>query len=101
MKAIGGRNKDVSRIFTMEAAMIGLLGGLFGVGSGWLLGRLINLMVNYLATSVGGQSNNFFETPAWFSGAVIAFAFLVSAGAGVWPARRASKLNPLEALRYE
>lgn len=101
MKAIGGRNKDVSRIFTTEASLIGLAGGIMGVTSGFLLGVLINLFVNFLAKSVGGQSNNFFYTPPLFIVIVISFSFLVSTIAGIYPARRAAKLNPLEALRYE
>jgi len=101
MKAIGGRNKDVSRMFTAEAAMIGLMGGMLGVFSGWLLGRAINALINFIATSVGGQPNELFYTPVDFIAIVIVFSFLVSTFAGIWPARRASKLNPLEALRYE
>jgi putative ABC transport system permease protein len=101
MKAIGGRNKDVSRIFTAEAAMIGLLGGFLGLGSGWLLGFLLNLLVNFIATSVGGEANSYFQTPIDFAVIVVVFSFGVSSVAGIWPAKRAAKLNPLEALRYE
>lgn len=101
MKAIGGRNKDVSKMFTVEAALIGLMGGVFGIGSGWLLGIAINALVNYVATNVGGVANDYFSTPIDFALIVVAFAFVVSTIAGIWPARRASKLNPLEALRYE
>lgn len=101
MKAIGARDNDISRIFTMEASIIGFLGGVLGVFSGWTMGVLINMLVNFLATSVGGQPNNFFYMPLGFAGWVILFSFAVSTLAGVWPARRASKLNPLEALRYE
>lgn len=101
MKAIGGRNKDVSRIFTAEAAGIGLMGGVFGVLSGWLMGEGINGLVNFIAVSVGGQVSDIFYTPINFVAIVIIFAFTVSTVAGIWPARRAAKLNPLEALRYE
>jgi putative ABC transport system permease protein len=101
MKAIGGRDRDVARIFTMEASLIGLLGGLIGVGIGWFLGLLINALVNFVATSVGGQASKLFSTPWWFALAVVGFAFCVSTFAGIWPARRAAKLDPLEALRYE
>lgn len=101
MKAIGGRNKDVSRIFTAEAAIIGLLGGLSGVAAGWLLGFLLNSLVNFVATQVGGEANSYFSTPIDFIILVIIFSFAVSTIAGIWPARRAAKLNPLEALRYE
>jgi putative ABC transport system permease protein len=101
MKAIGGRNSDVALVFTAEASMIGLFGGLIGVAVGWLIGFVINLLVNFVATSVGGAANSLFYTPAWFAGAVIAFAFTVSTVAGIMPARRAARLDPLEALRYE
>jgi putative ABC transport system permease protein len=101
MKAIGGRNSDVALVFTAEASMIGFFGGIFGVSIGWLLGILINLLINFVATSVGGSANTLFSTPLWFAGSVIAFSFVVSTIAGIMPARRAAKLDPLEALRYE
>jgi len=101
MKAIGGRNKDVSSIFIAESAIIGLLGGLSGVGAGWLLGFLLNSLVNFVATQVGGGANDYFSTPLNFMVIVVVFSFFVSTVAGIWPAKRAAKLNPLEALRYE
>lgn len=101
MKAIGGRNRDVALVFTAEAAMIGILGGLFGVLSGWALGLAIGGLVNFIATSVGGEANNYFSTPIDFALIVITFSFIVSTVAGIWPAKRAARLNPLEALRYE
>lgn len=101
MKAIGGRDKDVARVFTTEASIIGLLGGLLGVFSGWILGVGINTLANIVASSVNGETNNFFYLPPIFSLMVVAFAFCVSTFAGVWPAKRAAKLDPLEALRYE
>jgi putative ABC transport system permease protein len=101
MKAIGGRNRDVARMFVAESSIIGLMGGILGVFAGWLLGFGVNALANFLAVSVGGQANQFFYTPLDFSALVVVFAFSVSTFAGIWPARRASKLNPLEALRYE
>lgn len=101
MKAVGGRNKDIARMFTSEAAIIGLMGGVLGVTAGWLLGLGINSLVNFIALSVGGEANAIFSYPLDFIALVIGFSFFVSTFAGIWPARRASKLNPLEALRYE
>ena len=101
MKAIGGRNSDVAMVFTAEASMIGFFGGTIGLASGWVLGFLINLLINFVATSVGGGSNPLFFTPVWFASFVVLFAFTISTIAGIMPARRAAKLDPLEALRYE
>jgi ABC-type lipoprotein release transport system permease subunit len=101
MKAIGGRDRDVARIFTIEASLIGLIGGILGVATGWFIGKGINWIINFIATSVGGEANSLFLTPLSFAGMVVGFAFFVSTFAGLWPARRAAKLDPLEALRYE
>jgi putative ABC transport system permease protein len=101
MKAIGGRNRDVALVFTMEASMIGFFGGAIGLTTGWVMGMLINLLVNFVATSVGGTSNPLFYTPLWFASFVVLFAFVISTIAGILPAVRAAKLDPLEALRYE
>lgn len=101
MKAIGGRNSDVALVFTAEASMIGFFGGSIGLISGWVMGVLINLLINFVATSVGGTANALFFTPLWFGSFVVAFAFIISTIAGIMPAMRAAKLDPLEALRYE
>jgi len=101
MKAIGGRDSDVALVFTAEASMIGLFGGLLGVSTGWVLGKGINLLINFVAVSLDGPASNLFSTPLWFAGIVVAFAFTVSTVAGILPAMRAAKLDPLEALRYE
>jgi len=101
MKAIGGRNTDVAFVFTAEASMIGLFGGIIGVSIGWLLGKIVNVFTNYVATTLDGTASTLFSTPWWFATAVVLFAFSVSTIAGIMPARRAAKLDPLEALRYE
>lgn len=101
MKAIGGNSKDIALIFITESALIGFLGGVFGLSAGWLFGFLLNLLVNYLATESGGEAVTLFYIPLVFSGMTIFFSFFISSVAGIWPAKRAAKLNPLEALRYE
>lgn len=101
MKAIGARKKDISRMFITEAALIGLSGGIFGVLGGWLLGQTINGLINGLAKKAGGEAVSLFYTPWQFVALVIGFAFLVGIITGLYPARRAAKINSLDALRYE
>lgn len=101
MKAIGGDSKSVAFIFITEAALIGLMGGAIGLLSGWLISLGINAIINYLAESVGGTKTALFDMTFGFCFQVMIFSLLVSTFAGVWPARRAARLNPLDALRYE
>lgn len=101
MKAIGATNRDVRRMFLFEAAQIGFWGGFFGLVTGWIAGYGVNYLVNILAVEFQGRPEDIFSTPFWFSAVSIFFALMVSFIAGVYPARRAGKLNPLEAIRYE
>ncbi len=101
MKAIGGEDKDIKRTFIFEVAIIGLLGGIIGVLSGILMGYLVNWLINRLAEAVGGEANALFYTPGYFMIGAIVGSFVISTIAGIYPAKRASKLNPIEALRYE
>lgn len=101
MKAIGGTDKDVKRTFLTEAAAIGFFGGLIGVLLGVSFGLFINWLADYLAVAFGGAPQKLFDTPISFVGQAVFFSFLVSFVAGIYPARRASKLNPIDALRYE
>ena len=101
MKAVGATNKDIRRMFIFEAAQIGFWGGVFGVMAGWGLGLGLNVLVNVLAARFNGAAVSIFSTPVWFALLSIFFSLIVSLAAGIYPARRAGKLNPIEALRYE
>ena len=101
MKAIGVRNRDVSKIFLIESALLASAGGVMGVLGGWILSKLINFVINLLANSVGGEPQLLFDMPAVFAAAIIIFSLLVGLATGFYPSKRASKLNPLDALRYE
>jgi putative ABC transport system permease protein len=101
MKAIGASDQDVGRIFLIEAALIGLIGGVFGVMLGWAVGRMINRGANYYLQSQGAPTANMFLIPWWLVGGAIAFAVIVSLVAGSFPAMRASRLDPIQALRHD
>lgn len=101
MKAIGGSDRDVRGIFLVEAATIGLLGGVAGIILGWSVGRLINIGANMYIESQGGPPGNLFSLPWWLIGGAMVFALLISLAAGSYPARRAARLDPIQALRHE
>jgi putative ABC transport system permease protein len=101
MKAIGGSDEEVRKIFLIEAALIGLMGGVFGVVLGWAVGRVINRGANWYLQSQGAPTANLFLIPWWLVAGGLTFALLVSLVAGSFPAMRAARLDPIQALRHD
>ncbi|MFA5777192.1 MAG: ABC transporter permease [Parcubacteria group bacterium] len=101
MKSIGASNFSVSMMFIMESTIMGFLGGLGGIVVGLVEGLVFNGIVNVVATRMGGQAVSLFYSPAWFMGLIVIFAAFVGFATGIIPARRASKIDPLDALRYK
>lgn len=101
MKSIGAKNRDVKKLFLTEAFLIGTLGGAAGLAIGFALQGIFNFLLGLLAKTLGGVAMNIFYTPTWFILLIISFSSIVGLMTGVWPAIRASKLNPLDALRYK
>jgi len=101
MKAIGASDGDVRKLFFAEAGAMGLLGGFVGVALGWAIGHIINLGTNIYLKRQALPPENFWAVPWWLVGAAIVFAFVVSLVSGLYPAARAARLDPVQALRYE
>jgi putative ABC transport system permease protein len=101
MKAVGASDKDVQKIFFFESSMIGFLGGLFGLTLGWIVSILINQVVNAFLTGEGVPYIQFFSFPWWLCLGAIVFAMLVSLVAGIYPAVRAARVDPVVALRHD
>lgn len=96
MKAVGARNIDIMLIFILESGMIGLVGGVIGVICGYLVATT---GAGYAAAAGFSALKPIF--PAGLIIGCVLFASLVGAGAGLLPAIRASKLKPVDSLRYE
>jgi len=101
MRSIGITAKDIRKIFLMEAGIMGFLGGFGGVMVGFVAGILVNFGFNFLAKNLGGKATDLFYTPPSFIALIIIFSTVVGLLTGIYPSMRASKLNPLDALRYK
>ena len=97
MKAVGAQNKDILLIFLIESGLLGLVGGIFGV----LLGTAVSKTIEYIAINNLGTTLLRSVIPIYLIIGSLAFAFLVGAVSGIWPAWKATKVKPVEALRYE
>ena len=95
MKSIGAKNSDILLIFLIESGLMGFVGGFFGV----ILGSLISLGIGRFSTQAGFKLGVTLNPPLMLFG--LFFAFIVGMVSGILPARAASKLKPVEALRYE
>ena len=101
MKAIGASDADVKKLFFAEAGAMGILGGIAGVVLGWAIGQVINLGTNVYLKRQGLPSEHFWAVPWWLVAFAVLFAFVVSLVSGLYPAGRAARLDPVQALRYE
>jgi putative ABC transport system permease protein len=101
MKAVGATDGDVQRIFLFESGAIGLLGGLFGLTLGWGVSTIINEVINVLMMRQSAPRMEYFSFPWWLCLGAIAFSILVSLIAGVYPTRRAARVDPVVALRHD
>ena len=101
MKAIGASDADVRGLFFAEAGAMGLVGGAVGVALGWTIGRLINFGMNIYLQRQKFPSAQIWSVPLWLVLSAIAFSIVVSLLAGLYPASRAARLDPVQALRYE
>jgi putative ABC transport system permease protein len=100
-KALGADDLDVKQLFFAEAGIMGLAGGALGVGLGWVIGRALNLGTNIYLHHRNLPSVEISAVPFWLVIGAIVFSVVVSLGAGLYPASRAARLDPVEALRYE
>jgi putative ABC transport system permease protein len=90
-KAVGAKRSDVLIQFLIEAMALAIVGGMIGVAMGWGMARLVSVLFGEFQAVVGAD--------AVITSLVVATA--VGLFFGIFPAYRASRLNPIDALRYE
>lgn len=101
LKALGARDRDVRRVFVTEAASIGIVGGALGVAAGWFVGFCLNALATYILKDQLGREVAVFYVPVKLALAAISISGLVATLAGLYPAIRASRLDPVVSLRAE
>jgi putative ABC transport system permease protein len=97
MKAIGAKNSEIMKIFLIESGTLGVAGGVIGI----IIGVSISKSVEFGINTAFGAGTLTAAFPMWLIGGTLLFSFFVGTLSGFFPARRASKLQPADALRYE
>ena len=95
MKAVGAKNSDIGMIFLIESGLLGAAGGIIGI----ILGIGMSFIVEFAAQQAGLDVMKAYISLELIIGALL-FSFIVGTISGVLPAMRASKMNPVDALRY-
>ncbi len=97
IRSLGGRKKDVSRLFIAECLIIGLASGLIGIGVTYIISLTLNVIIANVAVGVSQIAN----LPIWTAGIMVALSISLNVISGFIPARSASKQDPVIALRTE
>jgi macrolide transport system ATP-binding/permease protein len=107
-RAIGARKRDIIRQFLVETIVLSTVGGLAGIAGGLLCGPVFRGLLHLLATSFPGVMASLPDSVRGMSPIIVGWslplAFAISVGIGVifgiYPAKRAAGMNPIEALRH-
>lgn len=101
MKAVGASRSSIRKIFIAESGALGFIGGIMGLGFGWINTKILGVALNGYLKSKSIDQIQIFAMPIWLILGAIGFAVIISILSGLYPAARASKLDPIESLRYE
>lgn len=101
LRALGAAKRNIFYLFLTESLIIGLIGGLVGWLIAWLGQGLSQILISILATALDGKKVSVFANPPLLYLGMLGFVVLIAFLTGFYPAKRAARLNPIDAIRYE
>jgi len=101
MKAMGMKSYEVRELFLAESLIMGLCGGVFGLILGFIMGKLLGLILSIFSISKGIGFLDISYIPVLFIVLIVGLSLLIGILTGIYPAKRATKISALNALRYE
>jgi ABC-type antimicrobial peptide transport system permease subunit len=101
LKSLGAEEGQIRTLFLIESAAIGLIGSIAGLLLGYGVSRIGAFIIRRIMLSQGGPDVDPFSLSIWIALGAIAFGVLVSLLAGLYPAARAARVDPVEALRQQ
>ncbi len=101
LKSLGADEKDIRLLFLVESGLIGSIGAVLGIIFGWLISRLASVIAKAYMVREGVDEMELFALPLWLIIVAFLFGLLVSLVAGLYPASRAARVDPVDALRND
>ncbi len=101
LKSLGAEDRQIRGLFLVEAGLIGLAGSALGLGLGWGVSRILSLVAKRIMVGQGAPALELFRLPVYLALGAIAFGIGVSLLAGLYPAARAARTDPVQALRHD
>lgn len=101
MKAMGMKSSEVQELFLTESMIMGFFGGILGIVLGWVLGKVIGFILSFFSVFKGLGFIDVSYIPITFILIVLILSLLVGLITGIYPAKRATRISALNALRYE
>jgi putative ABC transport system permease protein len=101
LKSLGADNGDIRLLYLVESGAIGFIGAVLGLVFGWVITRVGSFIAGYYMQKQGVQFIEMFDLPWWLILFALIFGTAISLLAGLYPANRAAKIDPVRALRNE